>query len=188
MQTNKTGELPRIQRALTGLRIEDKMRGVLLALAFIAAPLFTIAPRVAKAAGSTDFSGNWRLDPSKSPEENGAMVTLAIQNESGKMNYQRTVRERNGREIVARFTCPVDGSQCDLDENGHKAKVSLWYDGSALMMLKTGGPREDETTERRLQLSPDGKTLTVHFTNLAGNDKPETLVFTKEATSSAPGQ
>ena len=66
--------------------------------------------------------------------------------------------------------------------------MSLWYDGSALMMLKTNGPKEDETTERRLQLSPDGKTLTVQFTNLAGNSKPETLVFTKEAASSAPGQ
>ena len=87
-----------------------------------------------------------------------------------------------------RFTCPVDGTQCKLDENGHQAKVSLWYDGSALVVLKTDGPKEDETTERKLELSPDGKTLTVHFTNLAGNDKPETLVFTKEAASSAPGQ
>lgn len=163
------------------------MRGMLLALAVTAAPFFLIAP-AAKAAGTPDFSGNWRLDPAKSQETNGAVVTLAIQNESGKINYERTVRERDGRQMVARFTCSADGSQCNLDENGHKAKVSLWYDGSALVMLKTDGPKDDETTERRLELSPDGKTLTVEFTNVAGSDKPEKLVFTKEAASSAPGQ
>lgn len=164
------------------------MRGMVLALAVMAAPFFLMAPTAAKAASAADFSGNWRLDPAKSQETNGAMITLMIQNEAGKINYERTLRERDGRQIVARFTCPADGSQCDFNENGHKAKVTLWYDGSALVVLKTGGPKEDETTERRLELSPDGKTLTIQFTNVAGNDRPEKLVFTKEAASSAPGQ
>jgi hypothetical protein len=164
------------------------MRGMLVALAVMAASFFTLASVRAYGDTATDFSGNWRLDPARSPEANGTVITVSIQNESGKIHYERTVRERNGRQIVARFTCAADGSQCDLDDNGHKAKVSLWYDGSALMILKTGGEKQDETTERRLQLSPDRKTLTVQFTNLAGSDKPETLVFTKEATNSAPGQ
>jgi hypothetical protein len=166
------------------------MRGMLaaLALALAAAPSVMIAGTAANEAAPPDFSGNWRLDATKSPEANGATITVAIQNEAGKINYQRTERERSGRELTARFTCAIGGTQCDMDENGHKAKVSLWYDGSALMILKTNGPKEDETTERRLQLSPDGKTLTVQFTNLDGSNKPETLVFTKEAASSAPGQ
>ncbi len=163
------------------------MRGVLAALTVTAASFLMIVP-AAMAVGTPDFSGNWRLDPSKSQETNGTVITLAIQNESGKINYQRTVQERDGRQMVARFTCPADGTQCNLNENGHKSKVSLWYDGSALVVLKTDGPKDDETTERRLELSPDGKTLTVDFTNLAGSDKPEKLVFTKEAASSAPGQ
>jgi hypothetical protein len=161
---------------------------MVMALAIMAASFFTFASVRLYADTPTDFSGNWRLDPVRSPEANGAVITVAIENESGKIHYERTVRERNGRQIVARFTCAADGSQCDFDDNGHKAKVSLWYDGSALMILKTGGEKEDETTERRLQMSPDGKTLTVQFTNLAGTNKPETLVFTKEATNSAPGQ
>lgn len=163
------------------------MRAIFVALAVMAAPFLT-TPIAADTTSTPDFSGNWRLDPARSQQTNGDTVTLDIQNESGKISYQRVLRERSGRQIVLHFTCAVDGSQCDLDENGHKAKVSLWYDGSALMVLKTGGPKEDETTERRLQLSPDGKTLTVQFTNMAGNDKPEKLVFTKEAASSAPGQ
>lgn len=164
------------------------MRGMLAALTLIAAPFLMLAGTPANDAAPPDFSGNWQLDSAKSPEASGATITVAIQNEAGKLNYQRTARERTGRQLTARFTCAIGGSQCDMDENGHKAKVSLWYDGSALMILKTNGPKEDETTERRLQLSPDGKTLTVQFTNFAGNNKPETLVFTKEAASSAPGQ
>jgi hypothetical protein len=164
------------------------IRGMLMPLAVTVAAFFTISPAVFAAAGPPDLNGSWRLDPSKSQETNGAVVTLSIQNDGGKMKYERTVRERNGRQVVARFTCAVDGTQCDFDENGHKAKVSLWYDGSALVILKTNGEKEDATTERRLELSPDGQTLTVHFTNLAGNDKPEKLVFTKEAVNSAPGQ
>lgn len=163
------------------------MRGMSMPPATVAA-LFTLATAVFAVAGSPDLSGNWRLDPSKSQATNGTSITLSIQNEAGKMKYERIVRERDGRQVVARFTCSLDGTQCDLDDNGHKAKVSLWYDGSALMILKTNGAKEDETTERRLELSPDGETLTVQFTNIAGNDKPEKLVFTKAATNSAPGQ
>lgn len=164
------------------------MRAILMPLGVMAAAFFLSAPAVRAAAGPTDFSGNWRLDPAKSQDTNDTAVTLAIQNDSGKIKYERTVRERNGRQLVARFTCTADGTQCNLDENGHKAKVSLWYDGSALMILKTNGAKEDETTERKLALSPDGQTLTVEFTNLAGSGKPEKLVFTKEAATSAGGQ
>ena len=159
------------------------MRAMLMAL--FVTPVFVLFPSALAAGNNQDFSGTWRLDTAKSHATDVESATLAIQNESGKINYERTVKERNGRQGVARFTCTVGGAECDFDENGHKAKVSLWYDGAALMILKTGGPREDETTERRLELSPDGQTLTVHFTNLAGNDKPETLVFTKQAQASA---
>jgi len=35
-------------------------------------------------------------------------------------------------------------------------------------------------TERRFELSPDGKTLTVEFTNYSGSGKPQKLVFNKQ--------
>lgn len=66
------------------------------------------------------------------------------------------------------------------NENGHKAKVSLWYNGAALMILKTNGPKEDAMIERKLELSSDGNTLNVQFTDLDKDSKPQVLVFTKE--------
>jgi hypothetical protein len=153
-------------------------------LALLAAPLLTIA------SDQPNFSGTWKLDPARSPGVNAATIMLNIKDEAGKISYERTMKQTDGKQAVAHFTCSPGGSNCDFDENGHKAKVSLWYDGPALMILKTGGPKEDATTERKLELSTDGNTLKVQFTNLdpAKSDKPETLVFMKQPSSTASAQ
>src|SRR5579875_1341309 len=110
-------------------------------------------------AATPDFSGKWVLDASKSEDVNGSSIELNIQQDSsGKINYQRIDKESDGKQTEAKFSCAPVGSWCELTENGHKAKVSLWYDGSALIMAKTGGPNKDETTERKMELSADGKT------------------------------
>lgn len=155
-----------------------------MVLALLAAPLLTVA------SDQPNFSGTWKLDPAKSPGINGITITLHIKDEAGKISYERTVQQTNGKQTVAHFTCSTGGSNCDFDENGHKAKVSLWYNGPALMILKTSGPKEDATTERKLELTPDGNTLKVQFTNLDldKSNKPETLVFTKQPSSAAPTQ
>jgi hypothetical protein len=132
------------------------------------------------AATPPDFSGKWVLDGSRSQGTAGEAIQLTIQDTDGKIDYKRTLRERDGKESQMTFSCATMGTACDLDENGHKAKVSLWYDGSALMMAKTGGESHDATTERRFELSPDGKTLTVEFTNYSGSGKPEKLIFSKQ--------
>jgi hypothetical protein len=139
------------------------------------------------ASNPPDFSGTWKLDAARSPGTNGAAITLIIKNEAGKISYERSMKQTDGKQTVIRFTCAPDGSNCDLDENGHKAKVSLWYDGPALMILKTNGRKQDATTERKLELLPDGNTLKVEFTNLDldNSSKPETFVFTKQPSSTA---
>lgn len=114
-----------------------------------------------RAAGRPTYSGHWELDSARSPSADAAAIFLVIKDESNKITYQRSLTTRDGKKLDVHFACPVDGTQCDLVENGHKASVSLWYDGSALMILKTNGPKRDSTTERRLELSPDGKTLKV---------------------------
>jgi hypothetical protein len=150
-------------------------------LGLLAVPFFVYA------SDQPNFSGTWQIDPAQSPDVRGATITLVIKEESGKIDYQRTMKQTDGKQTVLRFTCAPGGSSCDLDENGHKAKVSLWYNGPALMILKTNGPKQDATTERKLELSPDGNTLKVQFTNLDldQSSKPETLVFTKQPTSTA---
>ena len=139
---------------------------------FLVALVVFAAPFLIYASDQANFSGIWKLDTARSPGVNRAAITLNI---------------KDGNQTLIRFTCSPGGGNCYLDENGRKAKVSLWYDGSALMILKTGGRKQDATTERRLELSPDGNTLKVQFTNmdLDNSSKPEVLVFTKQPALAA---
>lgn len=150
-----------------------------LALAVFAAPLLTC---VAFAGSSTpNFTGTWELDAPKSPSAEGRTITYTIQIASGKINFTRVVHEKDGKEVTSKFTCDTAGTQCDFDEGGHKAHVSVWYNGPALMILKTDGPKEDSVTQWKLELEPGGHTLTVGLEHIDPNDKAETLVFDKKS-------
>jgi len=157
------------------------MRCSHLALALLATP-FLPSLLVSANAGPPNFSGTWQLDAAKSQAADGQVITLTIQSASGKVNFSRDVREKDGREVKSQFSCEIGGTQCDFDENGHKAKVSLWFNGPALQILKTDGPKEDSVTQWSLQLAPDGNTLTVEFTHIEPSDKTQTLVFDKKST------
>ncbi len=157
------------------------MRYTHLALAVLAASVFSLS---LPAADTTppNFSGTWQLDSAKSQVRDANSITYTIQDASGKINFDRVIQERDGKNVTSKFSCDTVGTQCDFDENGHKAKVSLWYDGPALVILKTDGPKEDSVTQWRLELAPDGNTLTVKLTHLEPVDKSETLVFDKKSS------
>jgi hypothetical protein len=148
------------------------------ALALCAAPL--VSSFVWAGSSTPNFSGTWQLDAAKSPEAEGRTITYTIQDAAGKISFTRVVHERDGKEITSQFTCGTEGSQCDFDEGGHKAHVSLWYNGPALMILKTDGPKEDAVTQWKLVLDPGGKSLKVDFEHIDPTEKAETLVFDKK--------
>jgi hypothetical protein len=157
------------------------MRYTQLALAVLAAsafPLLTLADDTAQ----PNFSGTWQLDTAKSQSTGAQAITYTIEDSSGKINFSRVLQERDGKNVTSKFSCDTVGTQCEFDEGNHKAKVSLWYDGPALVILKTDGPKEDSVTQWHLQLAPDGKTLTVTFTHIQPSDKPETLIFEKKSS------
>jgi hypothetical protein len=152
----------------------------LFRLAWLAGPLFG---SLLLAQQQPDLSGHWQLNAAKSQTNaSNQSVTLTIQEDSPKIQFKRVVQEAGGQSVVSQFTCQIGGQQCDFDQGGHKAKVSLWYDGPALVILKTDGPKDDSVTQWRLALSPDGKSMSVTLTHIVPNENPEKLVFEK-ATS-----
>ncbi|MGA8030662.1 MAG: hypothetical protein WB992_26255 [Bryobacteraceae bacterium] len=157
------------------------MRYFNFALAVIAAPLFS-SLLLAGNPAPPNFAGTWQLDTAKSQNAEGETITLTIQNASGKMNFERVVRDKDGKEVKSQFSCEIGGNSCDFDENGHKAKVSLWYNGPALQILKTDGPKEDASTQLSLELSSDHKILTIQLEHIEPMDKAQTLVFEKKGT------
>jgi hypothetical protein len=126
-----------------------------------------------------DLSGTWQMDASQSHVDDGRVVALTIQDIGDKLKVVRIVHLTNGKEVTSQFTCPADGSSCEFDEGGHKAKVTMWYDGPALMILKSDGPKDDAVVQWKVQVTPDTNKLTLGLTYLDPANKTETMVFSK---------
>jgi hypothetical protein len=157
------------------------MRCFRLALAGLATSL--LLPLLVTAdSGSPNFTGAWQMDAAKSQVIDGRLVTLTIENVSNKLKMVRVVRDKDGKEVTSQFICGTGGTECEYDEGGHKAKVSVWYNGPALVVLKTEGLKEDASDEWTMKLSPDTHTLTVALEHIDPTSKEETLVFSKQAS------
>ncbi|HEY4087763.1 MAG TPA: hypothetical protein VGM43_17610 [Bryobacteraceae bacterium] len=59
---------------------------------------------------------------------------------------------------VADFTCTTDGHDCDIKISGKKGKVSLYYNGSALIQLETKGSL---ITKRKFTINGNGLKVEV---------------------------
>ncbi len=128
-------------------------------------------------ASELNFSGTWQVNAAQSQTFEGAATKVVIDQQGNQISFKKWTRERDGQLEESSFTCAIGGVTCDYTEGKHHSKVSLWYDGSSLVMLKTDGPRDRETTERSFTLSSDGKSLTMQFSNVAGGNNKKKLVF-----------
>lgn len=148
------------------------------ALAVFAAPVLLSS---IFAASTPNFSGTWQLDAAKSPDAQGRNITYTIQDAAGKITFTQVVHGADGKDVTSQFTCDTMGTQCDFDEGGRKAHVSLWFAGSALMIMKSDGPKEDAATQWKLELDSGGKALKVGLEHIDPPGKSETLVFEKKS-------
>jgi hypothetical protein len=141
--------------------------------------LIALAAAATLSAAGTDFSGHWQIDQAKSKPGPERTTTVDIQEQGDTVKFVRQYQDHDGKAATARFTCAVGSNSCDFDENGHKAKVSLWYNGPELVILKTDGDKHDDTVEWHMKLGDDGKTLNISREVINPSDEKETLVFTK---------
>ena len=154
------------------------MRSVALGSALVAVSLF---PLILLADTSRpNLNGLWQLNAAKSQLDNaGETMTLEIQSTAGKLKLIRIVHGKDGKDLKSQFDCKTDGTDCELDAGSYKAKVSVWYDGNALQILKTDGPKDDAITQWKV-MCPDGSSLDVELTHIDPSGKPEKLVFDKK--------
>ena len=157
------------------------MRCFRLALAAVVVPAAVVPLLLSADSGNPKFAGAWEMDPAKSQVGDGRLVTLTIENLANKIKMVRVVRDKDGKEETSQFVCGTAGSECEYDEGAHKAKVSVWYNGPALVVLKTDGLKEDASDEWTMKLSRDTEILTVALEHIDPAGKDETLVFSKKA-------
>ena len=60
----------------------------------------------------------------------------------------RVIQEANGQK-VAEYECNTMGRECEMQEDGRSAKVSMWFNGPRLVQMRTRG---SEVVKRRFLL------------------------------------
>jgi hypothetical protein len=147
--------------------------------------LVALATAASLFAAGTDFTGHWQIDEAKSKPGPERTMTVDVEQHGDTITFVRQYQDHDGKTATARFTCAVGSNSCDFDENGHKAKVSLWYNGPELVILKTDGEKQDNTVEWHMKLGDDGKTLNINREIIVPSEEKEVLVFNKsEAVAS----
>jgi hypothetical protein len=141
--------------------------------------LIVFAAATTLSAAGIDFTGHWQIDQSKSKPGPEHTLSVEIEQQGSNVTFVRQYQDHDGKSATARFKCAVGSSSCEFDENGHKAKVSLWYNGPELVILKTDGEKHDSTVEWHMKLGEDGKTLNIDREMIEPSDGKESLVFNK---------
>jgi len=75
---------------------------------------------------------------------------------------------------IADFQCNTYGENCEVRIAGHKATVSLYYNGSALVQMETKG---EQIVKRRFSVLPSGNSMKVEVTPMTGRVQTEQLEF-----------
>jgi len=126
------------------------------------------AAAVAQDDDRPDLSGKWQIDQAHNGGGNSG--TLNIEAKDDSLHYSEAARN-------VEFDCTTDGKECSITDGGHKAKVSLWYNGGSLVMLETKG---NDVVKRRFTLT-NASTLEMEVIPIVPPGKSGKLVFTKQS-------
>ncbi|MEP6715944.1 MAG: hypothetical protein ABJC09_10235 [Terriglobia bacterium] len=130
-----------------------------LLLAVAAAPLVV-------AAADYTWDGTWATSQGGQTE-----LTLTRTDETVH------VKEARDNKVLVEYTCKLDGKECEIRDEGHKAKVSVWVNGAKLVEVRTRGA---EITRRRFTPKEGGK-LDVEETELSRPGKTETIAYERRS-------
>jgi len=120
----------------------------------------------AEGSRETHLTGSWVL-------QGDPKVTLNVDESDGKIH----VTEKKGDEVTLEYACNTDGKDCNAKDEGHSAKISIWFNGPKLVELETRG---SHVTRRRFVAAEDGKSLSVEVSPIAPQGKSETLEFARQ--------
>jgi hypothetical protein len=129
-----------------------------------------VSAALAQDTDRPNMTGRWQIDPARS--EGGGGETLSIQaKDDDSLHY--LLESHNGG--IAEFQCITDGRECAMTDGGHKAKVSVWFNGDSLGMMETRG---SNVVKRKLTVT--GSTLQMDVIPIVPQGKTDKLVFTRQ--------
>jgi len=137
---------------------------------FFYAVCFAFVAAAALAQDTDDrpnLAGKWQVDPARSDGGNDVILNIEATDET--VHYKQQTRGE-----IAEFNCTTDGKECPMTVGGHKAKVSLWYNGPSLIVMETKG---NNVVKRRLTMT--GTSLQMEVIPIVPQGKTDKLVFNK---------
>jgi len=137
------------------------MKTILYAFtSIVALALLTVPTRADDKADRAGLIGSW--------VQNGGTHAWVIDTQPDGLH----VTEIENYSPIADFQCNTYGQSCDVKISGHKATVSMYYNGSALVQLETKG---DDIVKRRFSVS--GNSMKVEVTPMTGHVQTQELEF-----------
>jgi hypothetical protein len=132
----------------------------------------------ARADATTDI-GTERASLIGSWVQNGGPAAWVIDSRPDGLH----VTQVEGSAPVADFQCNTDGQSCEIKIGGHKATVSMYYNGPALVQLETKG---NQVVKRRFEILPSG-AMKVEVTPMSATStiRTEELEFERGKASTA---
>jgi len=84
------------------------------------------------------------------------------------------ITQIEGSGTVADYKCNLDGNDCDVKIGGHKAAVSMYYNGAILVQIETKG---SQIVKRRFSVLPSGASMKVEVIPMAAHVQTEEIQF-----------
>jgi len=123
-----------------------------------------------------DFSGTWRLSPDAAPPDGS--VRLTIKQGADELRIRSTEAPA---DAITEISCNTIGKDCEAKVNGKPAKVSYYFNGSALVEWITEGKKAERVRKVRRTLSPDGAKMTVEIEQISPPDpNRQTVVYVRD--------
>jgi hypothetical protein len=150
----------------------------LIAAAALTLGLFLFA---VKSAGQTsdrpNFTGTWSLDKAKSDLSTTKVESLkwVIEQAGPDLKFAETAPDGK-----VEFNCKTTGKECEVPSAKEPLKISMYFNGPALVQFHRAGSNGEHISKRQWQLSEDKKSLQVEVTYIVPDAKPEKLVFVKQ--------
>ena len=84
------------------------------------------------------------------------------------------IKQIEGSGTVADYQCNLNGDDCNVKIAGHKAAISMYFNGSTLVQIETKG---DQIVKRRFSVLPSGASMKLEIIPMAEHARTEELQF-----------
>jgi hypothetical protein len=141
-----------------------------------------VIPLAAYSAERPNLSGSWQWNPSQSDFHAGKLtgLTWVIDQADMALRISEIAKHSDGKEVKSALDCTTDGKECSVKEGGQAAKVSFWFNGATLVEMESKGHNHDTVVKKKLELSADGKKMTVEVIPIVGAEPSGKMVFEKQ--------